>query len=448
MKDKLLNVARSRYIPYILYAVLMIVLHIYITTDFGDDVYFRTVLDKYELFDYLIHRYNTWSSRMLIEISMITFSRVVTLWKILDVAVMVWIAIAFSLMFNTDKKLSVDWYIILMLLSFPFATMNTAGWIATTVNYTWCVAFGLLAFMPLRNAIMGKRTPWYLYIAALLAHAYASCQEQMCAVMIAICAAVGGYIFWKTKKIPYFALVQTLISIGMLLFILTCPGNDSRVEKEIVQWFPEFANYSFLHKIELGYSRAMYEFIMKQNAVFMLFSATLMIAVVVYNKNVALRIISAIPFVVSLFMGPFAVITKTCFPVLEKLRNSLTEAGSGLVLSAPGTWVPILFVTAVAACVLISVYAVFKNSAFTLFCAYILAVGLATAWVMGFSPTVWASQGRTFTYMYMTFAAVGILLFKEIQKSSIDHGTKAIGSIYCAVQSLLVFDMYVNLFYN
>ena len=54
MKDKLLNVARSRYIPYILYAVLMIVLHIYITTDFGDDVYFRTVLDKYELFDYLI----------------------------------------------------------------------------------------------------------------------------------------------------------------------------------------------------------------------------------------------------------------------------------------------------------------------------------------------------------------------------------------------------------
>ena len=72
MQDKLLNVARSRYIPYILYAVLMIVLHIYITTDFGDDVYFRTVLDKYELFDYLIHRYNTWSSRMLIEISMVT----------------------------------------------------------------------------------------------------------------------------------------------------------------------------------------------------------------------------------------------------------------------------------------------------------------------------------------------------------------------------------------
>jgi hypothetical protein len=200
MKEKLTKIACSRCLPYVVYALFMIALHVVIKTDFGDDVNFIKVLGEWDLWPYLVHRYNTWSSRFIIEICMVTLPHVVTLWKIIDVAVMVWIAVCFSLFFNREKKLVTDWYIILIMMSYPLFAMYTAGWIATTVNYSWCVAFGLLAFVPTRNLLIGKKTPWYLYIPACFGLLYASSHEQMCAVMVATSLVLGIYYFYKNRK--------------------------------------------------------------------------------------------------------------------------------------------------------------------------------------------------------------------------------------------------------
>ncbi len=446
MKEKIKNFVSSRYVPYILYALCMIALHIVIKTDFGDDVNFIKVFGEWELWPYLVHRYNTWSSRFIIEICMITFPHAVALWKVIDVAVMVWIAAAFSLFFNREKRVIVDWYIILIMMSYPFAAMYSAGWIATTVNYSWCVAFGLLALVPTRNILIGKRNPWYLYIPACFGLLYASSHEQMCAVMVGISSILGIYYFYKNRKVHWFTILQVVVALAGLIYILTCPGNANRTVLETKSWFPEFANFTLLHKIELGYSRAMYEFVMKQNILYMLFCATLTAAVFLYNKNIALRFISAVPFALSLLMGPFVSIVQNRLPFLERLRNALTVYGSGFTVAAPKTWLPVIFVTAIAGCVLISLWAVFKNTQMTLFSISVLGVGLATAVAMGFSPTVWASADRTFIFMYMAFAAVGIMLFKHIQKANPGNNAKVAAIFYSAFQAIFAADLFLKLF--
>ena len=445
--EKFKNIIGSRYVPYIIYTLFMIILHIVIKTDFGDDLNFIKVLGEWDLWPYLVHRYNTWSSRFIIEICMVTLPHAVTLWKIIDIAVMAWIAACFSLFFNKEKKCIVDWYIVLIMMSYPLFAMRTAGWIATTVNYSWCVAFGLLALVPTRNLLVGKKNPWYLYIPAFFGLFYASSHEQMCAVMVAISLVLGVYYFYKTRKVHWFTILQEVIALAGLTYILTCPGNANRTVLEIERWFPHFAEFSLFNKIELGYSRAMYEFVMKQNILYMLFCATLTLAVFVYNKNIFLRLVSVIPFAVSLLMGPFVSIVQNSLPFFERMRKALTVFGTGFAFASPRTWLPVLFVTAIAACIIISLWAVFKNTPMALFTIAVLGIGLATAVAMGFSPTVWASEERTFIFMYMAFAAVGVALFNHIQKAKLSKGANIVMIFYCAFQAIFAADLYLNLFY-
>ena len=344
---------------------------------------------------------------------------------------------------NIERKTYVDWGIVIFLISFPFASMGTAGWIATTLNYSWCVAAGILALMPLRNILQEKATPIWLYVLATVALLYAVSQEQMCALMLGVCSVASVYLFCKNKQIPWYSLLQTAVSFGGIVFVLTCPGNSARLLENTEYWFPEFAEMSFLHKAELGYSRAMYEFIMKPNCVFSLFCAILLIAVVLYNKKAIYRIIALVPFVASVVLGEFSAIFDQVFPAFAILRKALTKTGTGIDLSSLKTLIPVLTVTFIALSVMISLYAVFGKTYTTLFLNYILLLGLATAWIMGFSPTVWASQERTFIFMYMSFIAVGAFVLNKIFENPQWKNTEILMWVLFTTQGLVLVDEYL-----
>lgn len=418
IKSKIRDWVSTNYFPFVFYAILMVLFHFMIEMDFADDVWFAQVMEESASFqtwiDFLISRYQGWSSRLVIEGVLIIIVRSQILWRILDTAVMVWVAVALSIFFNREGRKSVNWFIVCAMLSFPMETMSTAGWIATTLNYSWPLAFGFLAMIPIKNLVCGQNNRWYTYVLAIPALFYAVSQEQMCAVMLAICGYFTVYLFVKSKKVPWFVFSETLVSVAGLIFILTCPGNGVRTESEILTWFPSYGELSFLRKVELGYSSSLYELIMQPNLIFTLFCVVIMVTTFLYNKKKIYRCISTIPFVTSLVMGLFAESFASVFPYLSNLRNQMTSVGTGIIFGFIETWIPDLFITAIAFCILISLWGIFEDKRKVIFPSYLLLLGLATHWVMGFSPTIWASGSRTCIFMYFAIISVSVLLFSKV----------------------------------
>lgn len=62
-----------------------------------------------------------------------------------------------------------------------------------------------------------------------------------------------------------------------------------------------------------------------------------------------------------------------------------------------------------------SIYICFKGRFKGLLCIYILLLlGFASRIAMGFSPIIWASNDRTFIYMYFSVIICSLILYQEI----------------------------------
>ena len=423
--EKIRTLVKAHYFPFIVYGALMLVIHMGIELNFGDDTQvFKPVLQAEGSLlgiwlEFLIKRYQTWSSRLVIESVLILVVQSTMLWRVLDTIIMVWIAVAFSLMFNREKRSSVNWFIVCAMFAYPMESMISAGWIASTTNYSWPLAMGMMAMIPISNLVHGKRTGWIVYVMATVGLIYSVNQEQMCGVVLAISAFFLIWIKIRDGVFSKFILAEIVVSFASMVFILTCPGNEERTAYEIIAKFPEFSEMSLFRKLEMGYSSALFEFFTKQNFVFVAFSIVLVVAVILHTKKAGLRWIAAIPFVSGMVMGVFASVFAPVFPYLVSIRESMTKFGTGIELKEVLTWIPDLYITAVAIAILIAIWSVYEEKKQALFPIYLLLVGLASRWVMCFSPTIWASDTRTYIFMYFSVIAVSIMLFRKVTEKNI-----------------------------
>lgn len=121
-----LNKILRQYYPLIIFFILMLVLHL-IMGFLGDDVKFAKVLPKYSILDFMVLRYNTWSSRVIIESLLIVLTRQnILLWKIMD-TVLYTIGVYLVIRFvnpNNDKNITLLG--VLLFMMYPFFVMAGA----------------------------------------------------------------------------------------------------------------------------------------------------------------------------------------------------------------------------------------------------------------------------------------------------------------------------------
>ena len=118
-------------------ALAAVLWHVILSTNVGDDmVYFKTLLDgNSSLGEILAHRYETWSSRMVIEAVLIPLVHCPLLWKILDIVIFTSLPVLLCGLLGVTGR--GRWFVTGLVLLYPFADMASAGWIATTTNYLW-----------------------------------------------------------------------------------------------------------------------------------------------------------------------------------------------------------------------------------------------------------------------------------------------------------------------
>ena len=224
--NEIVKLYKWRYFPFVVLTLGMLIFHSTIKLGWGDDHDYTMVLNKGNLnvIPFIIHRYYNWSSRLIIESFLIILVHFQWLWRILDTAVMVIISVSISKLIPSSDIRKSNWIIAGLVFIYPISHMNSAGWIATTMNYSWPLAFGLFSMIPIKKILFDEKIKSFEYILYILAILFALNQEQMCAIVLSVYLVFTVYLVLKRRP-NLFMIIQSLLSIASIIFILTCPGN-------------------------------------------------------------------------------------------------------------------------------------------------------------------------------------------------------------------------------
>ena len=376
--------------------------HAVLSTNVGDDmVYFKTLLDgNSSLGEILAHRYETWSSRMVIEAVLIPLVHCPLLWKILDIVIFTSLPVLLCGLLGVTGR--GRWFVTGLVLLYPFADMASAGWIATTTNYLWPLWGVLVIGTVLKQLRCGRKVPVWEAAAALLACAYAGSQEQAAVLLLLLLGMeVLHYISEKCMKQP---LLYALCGIDIisLIYIFSCPGNAIRSAQEMAGRMPEFADFTFWEKLYMGLANVERIFIAQLDPVYCVVAAV--IAPLVYRKtgNYRKTLLAGIP---ALLLFGQAVV-RVSHPSLKKVfvRPEQTTHWDWHELV---TYMPLVFLILSVFGILYALWQLADGAwKHYLWMAFLLAGGFATGAVMGFSPTIYASANRPYLYLYFVLIYV------------------------------------------
>lgn len=416
IKKNFKKMYQSDSFPFILLFIFIAILSIFVTKN-GDTIFFSQVLEKESLGSWLVTRYETWSSRLVIEAVMVVVLQVgMILFHLINIALYVLLAWSISKLFVNHNKKILNYVICLCFTMFPIAIFNTAGWVATFTNYLWPCALGVFSLLYIKKIVKGehiKKIEYPLYFIALV---YACNQEQMAAILLA-CFLIFFVYSIKKKKLNVATVLYVIVTIASILFILTCPGNKVRNVGEIAYWYPNYATFDLLDKLQLAITSAMRYLILNGNILFIVFSLFLLIQVMKNQKDNFYRWIAAIPLVGSLIFNVLLPVVTVFVPSIQDLvaiylRNELIINGMNFTSIIQYL---MLFVYLIILCsILISLYLAFKNTYKSILAIFIYVLSFGSRFIMGFSPTVFASVDRTHTFLYVGLIMLILLCIKEL----------------------------------
>ena len=306
--EKIKKIFNRKTYPFIILFLAMCIITLIKPLDFGDDVAFANVLVKgteqysgtSNIFEYLGIRYNTWTSRVIIEFFLVLFTyKLPLLWKLIDPFIYLLIAYSIKRVFLKDKDEKLSWILVFLILMITIPVTKEAGSIATALNYIWPIAFGLTSLIPIRKAIDSEKVRWYEYLIYIPMTIFAVNAELVGACVLTTYVIFTIYLAIKKKIKPIIA-VLLIVSIITMIFTFTCPGNKIRTERVIESKFNEFENLTFVDKFVIGLLTEMDQYIMIFSPFYFIFTLIMMITVFKKHDNVLLKGISAFPFVLGI----------------------------------------------------------------------------------------------------------------------------------------------------
>ena len=241
MKKIIEYIKNNVWIIYLILFIFMIIRHTSIKLGTADDVWFLEK-SKMGLINYTQMRIRTWTSRNIIELVMLILLNVNKwVWILLDSSMFVLILYSLRriICLNKGNDWFITFFLMLIIILFPFQVFGDAGWYATTLNYVWPLALGLYGLSYIMQVLSNTKVSFIQKVSYLIASLYAINQEQMCALFVGfymLFVVVYGLV--KHRKITILAYIILVLSFIMLGYHALCPGNELRKVAEINAYYP------------------------------------------------------------------------------------------------------------------------------------------------------------------------------------------------------------------
>lgn len=412
------KISENKKIIWLFSIIAIFILQFFFIGQFGDDVVFSAALDEMSLAEFLNKRYFTWSSRVIIETFLVFIaSWSPWIWKILNGIVIIILIDAVSKTFGLNEKYQNRILFFCLLLTIPVSSLNSAGWITTTMNYLWPLSFGMVVIASLRQIIIGnlKISGFLVSLPAII---YAANMEQMAALLLGAYFVSGVYMLATKKQIHWMYFVQLIFIIFSLCFILLCPGNAQRTIIETEKYFPVFEELTVIQKLGMGFLVNARHYIAEAGRpLFLVLNTTLLIGVIIKNKKNPLRwVIACFPILSILLLEALKALSlaglwNKGLRLLEVIWNNNSIAAAS-IFKKEFILIQMLYYLVVLLCVIVSIYWIHGRSFETLLQLTIIAAGFMSRFMIGFSPTIYASGDRTALF---TSVALLIIVMRNIQ---------------------------------
>jgi len=364
--------------PYIFFSFFMFGL---ISLDYAvlsDDIFFYNLSKEQNLSEFLIWRYFSWSSRIIIEAILFLVVSFGTFFQVLFV-VMLYLFCALALKHLLKPQTLLQNVIIcFMLASIPFCFIKNTGWIATSANYLFPLIFGIISFKSLYNP-----KPSFSYgLFLILATFVASSMEQLCVIMVLIFGCVGLYHLLKYKKIMWFYIIQIELCLFNIALFAFCPGNSFRFGREMRNYLLDFAQWGYFTRLYKGLSHTMDYFFDEPFCLLLVALNIIIFNILAYSKRT--KIFCFCSLIIS------AITTFLIFFWHEDMHIFF-------IIDNKLGWYYLLFAF-LFLCLIFSLFLLYKNTAFFYINLLFLFVGLLSSAILGLSPTLYASSVRIFFY--------------------------------------------------
>lgn len=410
IKENIKKFIKLKEIPFIVLILIYTLPSLFLNKS-GDDVWFAIINEEKSLFTFIFERYQIWTSRIIIETILVLFAKYlpIFIYKICNLGMFYLLVYSISKLISTNKSENMretNIYISIFIFLIPFSLYFEAGWIATSTNYLWVAATGIYSILLLKRIICNEKTSTFQKIIHFLCLIYACNQEQMAGILFII-YSIGIIYLIKNKKIKLNVIITYLIIICSIIFILTCPGNAIRKQKEEETWYNGFSELSLIEKAINGINSMMDYTVKDGRVIFYIFEVLLWFNIYLRaNKNIP-KIIGIIPLVLTIFFKYFCRIFED-----ELINSYLLQIGSFIVYC-----LILIFIE-------ISILILFdKNKQKQFLASLIYFCGFISRFIMMFSPTVFESGERTSLFFYISLIILNIIFIKMTTKKLVVDNT-------------------------
>lgn len=414
IKKKEINIYRCLF--YVIGLIIVILYHMRFDLSYGDvvDIYGNVLQPGSEYFpqngnvfeaiyNFTVFHYQNWSSRSIIEIFLIIVGIMpVMCWYILDIVSVLLIGYCLDKLTEIENQKIKYLCIFSFLMMYQVSTMGSAGWIATTINYSWVVAAGLYLFLIIQCIRKEKHITIWSYVMACVAAVYAMNQEQMNGMLL-LCLV--GLFFWdiKNKKFKKSLIPFFIINVIEFIAIYRCPGNANRKYVEMISYYPEYQEYSLRSKIYEGIC-AMLKGIFDIRG--MAFVTITILGLLVY-----------LSFVNKKFFGiKIMSVVALLYSVVKFISSAVPQMEENTIFGDYRINIPATILGGcVLCCTLVVCYANVKKLEECMMLGWFMACAAATKVILGFSIAFLVSGERTSIYMEFILIMVALFLIKKFE---------------------------------
>jgi hypothetical protein len=402
--------------PFLILGLGMIIIHVFAPIPVADDIYFNNRINS--LFDWSFYRfrYFDWSSRILIEFFILALLRLPSLvWRIINPGFIVLLGLSIQKLLGLEKNRIANWFVVFLLLIFPFREMLAGGWITISVNYIWPISFGLCFLLTTIKFIEEKKISFIEYCLSIFLLIITVNQEIMALILLIILltAAVYTIINKKPKWLIFLSLGICMISI---VFIFASPGNQNRRNVETM-WFVDFNYISIVEKIEIGLSATLAQHLFRFNFIFLFLSLLLFLYINEKYCDCLYKVLALFPLVVGfVFNQNFHFLFGRIFPHLTEIDPFLSKYGLITIgnFTQIKTIIPYFILYFTTFIIIVLLYLVFENTQKCVFAIGVFLLGLLSRLILSFSPTIWASGLRTHLFFMIAMIMCCVMIFHEL----------------------------------
>ena len=186
--------------------------------------------------------------------------------------------------------------------------------------------------------------------------------------------------------------------------ILLCPGNNVRKLQEISTWYPEYANFGILKKLQIGLTSMMDYWLIQERLLFVVFIFVITLALWKNADNFKSKIFSLTPIGLCIaFKYSNTFLSRVDFIDMENSKIYLCFK--------------VIIYLAILILIGFSLFRIFKNDAKNQYFAFLIFfVGIISRFIMAFSPTVYASGERTSIFLYISMCMLIVYICNYLLK--------------------------------